>query len=78
MTMSTRDQFEKLYAEQHDLPAETFEQYRMGDSYRLPAISKAWRWFCHGMDALKPQLEMAQDDIAGLCADLNRRRGMEP
>jgi hypothetical protein len=38
-----REAFEKFYADAHDLPLETFSQYRMGDTYRLPGIASHWR-----------------------------------
>ncbi|MES2871422.1 MAG: hypothetical protein V4749_17840 [Pseudomonadota bacterium] len=44
----SREQFEKEYAEDHDMPIETFSQYRMGDSYRLPMIAKCWRFYQKG------------------------------
>lgn len=44
----SREQFEKEYAEDHGMPIETFEQYRMGDSYRLPMIAKCWRFYQKG------------------------------
>ena len=38
-----REAFEANYASSHDLPLETFSQYRMGDTYRLPGIASHWR-----------------------------------
>ena len=38
-----REAFEASYASSHDLPLETFSQYRMGDTYRLPGIASHWR-----------------------------------
>jgi hypothetical protein len=39
-----REEFEKAYAEAHDMRVEDFVQYRMGDTYRLPMIAKCCRW----------------------------------
>lgn len=51
--MSRQESFEKHYAEQHDVPAETMVQYRWveQDGYRLPGISAAYRNYCAGWDA---------------------------
>lgn len=51
--MSRQQSFEKYYAEQHDLPAETMVQYRWAeqDGYRLPGIAAAYRNYCAGWDA---------------------------
>jgi hypothetical protein len=46
--MNRQESFEKAYADAHGLPLETFEQYRMGDTYRLPMIAKCWRFYCSG------------------------------
>ena len=40
-----RDEFEKAYAEAHDIPVEEIEKYRMADTYRLPIIAKCWRFW---------------------------------
>lgn len=40
-----REEFEKAYAEAHDMRVEDFIQYRMGDTYRLPMIAKCWRFW---------------------------------
>lgn len=49
--MSRQERFEQAYAEAHDLPVETFAQYRMGDTYRLPLIAKCWRFWNAALDA---------------------------
>lgn len=50
-----RDEFEKAYAEAHDMQVEDFIQYRMGDTYRLPMIAKCWRFWQMGIESgLKP------------------------
>lgn len=46
--MSLQERFETLYADQNNMRPEDFLQYRMGDSYRLPAIARAWRYFVAG------------------------------
>lgn len=63
----SREQFEKEYAEDHDMPIETFSQYRMGDSYRLPMIAKCWRFYQKGM----PQIdrEAIRDAVAQALGD---------
>lgn len=40
-----RPEFEKAYAEAHDIPVEEIEKYRMADTYRLPMIAKCWRFW---------------------------------
>ena len=40
-----RPEFEKAYAEAHDMRVEDFAQYRMGETYRLPMIAKCWRFW---------------------------------
>lgn len=50
-----REAFEANYASSHDLPLETFSQYRMGDTYRLPGIASHWRTW-------QMALECAQSD----------------
>jgi hypothetical protein len=49
--MNRRESFERSYAEAHDLPIETFSQYRMGDTYRLPMIAKCYRFWCAALDS---------------------------
>lgn len=58
--MSRQQSFEKYYAEQHDVPAETMVQYRWAeqDGYRLPGISAAYRNYCAGWDAGQPQMKL--------------------
>lgn len=50
--MSRQEYFEKFYAEQHDVPAETMAQYRFKDKdgYRLPGMAAAYRNYCSGWD----------------------------
>lgn len=43
--MSQQERFEAQYADQHDVPVKSMEQYRMGDSYRLPAMASHYRTF---------------------------------
>lgn len=56
--MNTQEQFEKAYAEAHDMPLETFKEYRMGDTYRLPMIAKCWRFWQMAIE--KPSALIAQ------------------
>lgn len=51
--MTRQEMFEKHWADMHDLPAETMQQYRWlhQDGYRLPGIAAAYRNFCAGWDA---------------------------
>lgn len=57
--MSRQQSFEKYYAEQHDVPAETMVQYRWAeqDGYRLPGIAAAYRNYCAGWDAQVPIID---------------------
>lgn len=51
-----RSEFEKAYAEAHDIPVEEVEKCRMGDTYRLPMIAKCWRFWQLAIQAdLKPE-----------------------
>ena len=50
--MNRRESFELAYAKAHDLPIETFSQYRMGDTYRLPGIASHWRTWNSAMDVV--------------------------
>lgn len=54
--MSRQQKFEEAYAEAHGLPIETFEQYRMGDTYRLPGIAKCWRFWNMALDSVVVEL----------------------
>jgi len=49
--MSRQAAFEAAYADAHDMPVETFAQYRMGDTYRLPGIAKCWRFWNLALDS---------------------------
>lgn len=40
--MNTQEQFEKAYAEAHDMPLETFKEYRMGDAGALREAQLIW------------------------------------
>lgn len=51
-----REAFEKSYAEAHDLPLDTFSQYRMGDTYRLPGIASHWRTWCAALESVVVEL----------------------
>lgn len=51
--MSRQESFERAYAEAHDMPIETFAQYRMGDTYRLPGIAKCWRFWNMALDSIE-------------------------
>lgn len=48
--MTRQEAFESEYADQNNMRPEDFVQYRMGDTYRLPAIARAWRYFKAGWD----------------------------
>lgn len=56
--MNRQDIFEAHYASQHDIPAESLQQYRWvnQDGYRLPGISAAYRNFCAGWDACELEI----------------------
>jgi len=51
-----REAFERSYAEAHDLPLETFSQYRMGDTYRLPGIASHWRTWQMALESVVVEL----------------------
>lgn len=50
--MNSREQFESFYCEVHQIPLETFSQYRMGESYREPMIAKCWRFWKASREAM--------------------------
>ena len=54
--MSRQHKFEQAYAESHGMPVESFEQYRMGDTYRLPGIAKCWRFWNMALDSVVVEL----------------------
>lgn len=58
--MNRRDSFEAAYAASHDLPIETFSQYRMGDTYRLPMIASHWRTWQSAMKSVEVELPSTQ------------------
>lgn len=63
--MDRQKKFEQAYAEAHGLPVETFEAYRMGDTYRLPGIAKCWRFWNMALDSVvivMPEIDGAADD----------------
>lgn len=62
--MNRRDSFEAAYAASHDLPIETFSQYRMGDTYRLPGIASHWRTWCAALDSVFIELPELIDNPA--------------
>ncbi len=51
-----REAFEASYASSHDLPLETFSQYRMGDTYRLPGIASHWRTWQMALESVVVEL----------------------
>ena len=51
-----REAFERSYASSHDLPLETFSQYRMGDTYRIPGIASHWRTWCAALESVVVEL----------------------
>lgn len=78
--MNRQEQFEEAYADAHDMPLETFHQYRMGDSYRLPMIAKCWRFWQMGVEAgVNGHVQSAQSErgqsalVAQLQSDLTDR-----
>ena len=51
-----REAFEANYASSHDLHLETFSQYRMGDTYRLPGIASHWRTWQMALESVVVEL----------------------
>lgn len=69
--MTRQERFEIEYADQNNMRPEDFAQYRMGETYRLPAIARAHRYFCMGWDAAGeefPEIEPAylHEDLSTL------------
>lgn len=73
--MSRREKFEQAYAEAHGMPVETFHQYRMGDTYRLPGIAKCWRFWNMALDSVVVELPgtetlgMYSEEVARVAID---------
>jgi hypothetical protein len=64
----SREAFEASYASSHDLPLETFSQYRMGDTYRLPGIASHWRTWCAALDSVVVELPTPETpESYGVC-----------
>jgi len=66
-----REAFEANYASSHDLPLETFSQYRMGDTYRLPGIASHYRTFIAAIESVVVELpapDYSYDNFGGLLA----------
>lgn len=59
--MNSRDQFEQTYCEAHQIPLETFSQYRMGESYREPLIAKCWRFWRASRESIVVDLHGGYD-----------------
>lgn len=59
--MTSREQFEKTYAEAHGQPLDDFAKYRMGDSYRLPMIAKCWRFWVASRTEIEVELPESQE-----------------
>lgn len=57
-----REAFEANYAEAHDLPLDTFSQYRMGDTYRLPGIASHWRTWQMAMESVVVEMPELRED----------------
>lgn len=53
--MNQQERFEAFYADQHGVPVESMAKYRMGDSYRLPAIAAHYRTFKAAEDGVNDQ-----------------------
>lgn len=62
--MTKQESFEIVYADQNNMRPEDFAQYRMGDTYRLPAIARAHRYFCSGWDAAEAESDEEINAIA--------------
>ena len=65
--MSRQQDFEAIYAKQHDVPAESLVQYRFEskEGYSLPGISSHYRFYCLAMDS---------EEIQALRKDAERYR----
>jgi hypothetical protein len=63
--MTRQEAFEAHWADVHDLPVETMQQYRFAsqDGYRLPGIAAAYRNFCAGWDARDDEAKAQLDDL---------------
>lgn len=60
--MNRMEAFEADWAERHDMPVETFAQYRHADGsgYRLPGLSKNYRTWCNALDSVVIDLSAAE------------------
>ena len=56
--MSRQQDFEAIYAKQHDVPAESLVQYRhkSKEGYSLPGIASHYRTYCEALDSIVVEL----------------------
>ncbi|MNQ81548.1 hypothetical protein D3C85_965730 [compost metagenome] len=77
-----REAFEASYASSHDLPLETFSQYRMGDTYRLPAIASHWRTWQMAIESVVVELQeenkMLRQVMSAVTSEVPRGEYIKP
>lgn len=61
--MNLMDSFEMSWAERHDIPVESLEQYRhtTQDGYRLPGLASHYRTWCIAIEHAINQMKLEND-----------------
>ena len=74
MLQTMQDQFEKAYSEDNGgMPVAFINLQRLGESYSVPKIARAWYWFKRSRLVITLPLEGAArywetfDDVEGQC-----------
>jgi len=59
MTQTMQEQFEQAYSEDNGgMPVSFIEAWRLGDSYDVPRVARAWYWFKRSRETLVVGLPM--------------------
>ena len=71
--MNRQQDFEAIYAKQHDVPAESLVQYRhkSKEGYNLPGIASHYRTYCDTLDSIVVELPSSLSFLDGLNRDFN-------
>lgn len=62
--MSRQDQFEKVYAQLHEMDSDLIRDHRFEskEGYSLPRLASAYRVYCATMDSIVVELPKAESD----------------
>lgn len=60
MTQTMQEQFEQAYSDDNGgIPVSFIEAWRLGDSYDVPRVARAWYWFKRSREVLGADLPTA-------------------